>query len=54
MTVREVRVRELGDVAVVHGRWELVGQTTPQGRPAGGGAACWSWLRRGAMGGAAS
>jgi ketosteroid isomerase-like protein len=31
MTLLEVRVRPLGDAAVVHGRWELVGQRGPDG-----------------------
>ena len=31
MRVVEVKVRPLGDVAVVHARWELSGQTAPDG-----------------------
>ena len=35
MRVLETKVRDLGDVAVVHGRWEMTGQTGPDGSPAG-------------------
>ncbi len=35
MRLLETRVRPLGDTAVVHARWELTGQRTPEGAPAG-------------------
>ena len=36
MRLVETRVRDLGEVAVVHAQWEMSGQTTPDGRSAGG------------------
>lgn len=35
MELLETRVRSLGDVAVVHVRWRITGQTRPDGSPAG-------------------
>jgi uncharacterized protein (TIGR02246 family) len=35
MHILETKVRDLGDVAIVHGRWEMTGQTAPDGSPAG-------------------